>query len=195
MKFTKILALMLAAIMCVCVFAACSKKTNENDNKPASDDKTTDSYVSIVIVDNEGKELYKNDKLDIDPAIDGTEGKIYITNVLELCSYYDNTLTYDYDEAEELLTINELAAITGTKKEQVLDEEAMAAAKADAEAKKEEGDDTPVEIDPIYKEVEFCYFWTMTVNEKEVGIGDELALGDKINLSFTKISADELLKE
>ena len=195
MKFTKILALMLAAIMCVCVFAACSKKTNENDNKPANDDKTTDSYVSIVIVDNEGKELYKNDKLDIDPAIDGTEGKIYITNVLELCSYYDNTLTYDYDEAEELLTINELAAITGTKKEQVLDEEAMAAAKADAEAKKEEGDDTPVEIDPIYKEVEFCYFWTMTVNEKEVGIGDELALGDKINLSFTKISADELLKE
>jgi hypothetical protein len=93
------------------------------------------------------------------------------------------------------LTINDLAAITGTKKEQVLDEEAMAAAKADAEAKKEEGDDTPVEIDPIYKDVEFCYFWTMTVNESEVGIGDELALGDKIKLSFTKISADELLAE
>lgn len=194
MKFTKIMAMMLAAVMCVCVFAACGKTNTET---PTDDKGTTESnsFVSVTIVDNAGTEIYKNEKLDIDPTIDGTDGKIYITNVLELCSYYDTSLSYDYDEAEELLTINELAAITGTKTEQVLDEEAMAKAKADAEAAKEEGDDTPVEIDPIYKDVEFCYFWTMTVNGEEVGIGDELALGDKINLSFTKISADELLSE
>lgn len=195
MKFTKILSLMLAMIMCVCVFAACGKKDtegNENDNG----DKESSSFVSITIVDNEGKELYKNEKLDIDPSIDGTEdGKIFVTNVLDLCTYYDTTLSYDYDEAEELLTINDLAAITGTKKEQVLDEEAMAAAKAEAEKNRPEGDTTEIEIDPIYKEVEFCYFWTMTVNGNEVGIGDELKVGDKINLSFTKISADELLAE
>ncbi len=192
MKFTKILALMLAAVMCVCVFAACAKKDG-NDDK--NGDNAGDSFVSIEIVDNEGNEIYKNEKLDVDLSIDGTDGKLFVTNILDLCCYFDETLDYDYDEAEELLTINGLESIEGYKTEQVLDEEAMAAAKAEAEKNKPDGDDTPVEVEPIYKEVNFYYFWTMTINEKEVGIGDEIKLGDEVVLSFTKLSEEELLEE
>jgi len=190
MKFTKILALMLAAVMCVCVFAACKK----NDNTDKNGDNDSDSFVSITILDNEGKEIYKNEKLDVDLTIDGTDGKLFVTNILDLCCYFDESLDYDYDEAEELLTINGLESIEGYKTEQVLDEDAMKEAKEEAKKNNPDAEESELKIDPIYMDVNFYYFWTMTINEEEVGIGDEIKLGDEVVLSFTKLSEEELLR-
>lgn len=191
MKFARILTLLLVVFMTLSLFAACAKKPSGEDG----DDTQTASTVSITIKDHEGNEIYKNDKLDVDLTIDADpEGKLFIENILKLVAYYDETVTYDYDADEEILTINELASINGVKTEQVLDEEAMEQAKADAEANRPEGDTTEIEIDPIYKDVDFYYFWELKLNNVEVGIDDEIKLGDKIDLTYLKLTEEELFE-
>ena len=115
MKFTKILALMLVAVMCVSVFAACAKKEG------GKTDGNETGYVSVTIIDHEGNEIFKNENLEIDLVLDSTDGKFYISNILDRCMDEDESLYYDYDENEKLLTINDFEAISGTKTEQVLD--------------------------------------------------------------------------
>ncbi len=180
MKITKILALILAAILCVSVFAACGEKKTENEKK--DDEPDAASTIAIKIVDNEGKTIYENKTLDIDPEEDGTEeGKLFLENVLALCNYYDNTLEYEFDSEGEL-SINGLTAIKGTVIEKIEVES------EDEETEEESEEDK----EPEYIEVEYCLFWEIKINDEEKSLDEEIKLGDNILLTFVKIPASEL---
>ena len=201
MKLTKILALILAAMLCISVFAACGGDKPEDEKKDdEKDNPSTGSTIAVTIVDNEGKTIYENKTLDIDPAQDGTEdGKLFLENVLAVCNYYDETLEYEFD-AEGELTINGLTSIKGTVTEKVeiesAEDSADDAAETETPAEGEDGEKKEdEEKEPVYIDVEYCLFWTIEINGEEKSLDEEIKLGDNVKLIFNKIPADELLNE
>lgn len=188
MKLTKILALVLAVVLCICSFAACGeKKNNPDEGEKKENEKST---VSVTVIDNEGNEVYKNAALDINPETDGTEeGKLFIDNILDVCCYYDDSLSYEYDSEEGILEINGMKDILTVTEQVAKEVEPEPTEKAEGEEDEEEKE--PV---IVYEDVDFCYYWSMTVNEKEVALKTELKPGDNIVLHFFKEKVEDMLK-
>ena len=192
MNFKKLTALLLAMLICVCAFAACAN-TEKNDDEKKDDEKkdeeTTVETVSITIKDQSGNVICSNTKLDIDPATDGENGKFYISDVLEVAAVYDTKLSFEYDEEKNSINFIKYDETTYADVPSVTEKE------IDMEKSviPEEGD-TETEEQIVYKDVEYCYFWSVMVGEKEVSTTKEINLGDVITLVYNKVPVSELEK-
>ena len=192
MKFTKILALFLAVMLCVCVFAGCNNNNTPVDDNKDNNQTSTGDTVSIKIVDNNANVIYEKTDLAVDLTIDAAEdGKLYIGQILALCQFWDEAFVYEPSEDEKTFV-----SINGLKEERVVEQVAKEVEPEPSEdAEPAEGEEEE-EKEPVivYEDVEFWYYWTMMINEQEVSIESEIELGDSIVLTFFKDNVADLIE-
>lgn len=192
MKITKILALFLAVMLCVCVFAGCNNNNTPVDDNKDNNQTSTGDTVSIKIVDNNANVIYEKTDLAVDLTIDAAEdGKLYIGQILALCQFWDEAFVYEPSEDEKTFV-----SINGLKEERVVEQVAKEVEPEPSEdAEPAEGEEEE-EKEPVivYEDVEFWYYWTMMINEQEVSIESEIELGDSIVLTFFKDNVADLIE-
>lgn len=200
MKFTKVLALFLALMLCVCAFAGCNNGNTPADDGNKNDDKNTGNgtTVSIKIIDQNENVIYENSALEVDLSLDAAEdGKLYIGQVLSLCEYWADEqveLNVEYTDDE-----NGFVSINGLEEKRVVEQEEQIVETTEDETDDGSGDtategEEEKEPEIIVVDVEYWYYWTMMIGENEVGVDSEIKLGDVITLTYAKDNVADLIE-